>query len=73
LGQNQQLAENAPYPADVIAGDDWNRSYTCAQAAYPLKGLRDAKYWPAVGGVNNVFGDRNVMCSCLGIEAYVAG
>jgi glycine dehydrogenase len=62
--------KNAPHPADVIAGDDWNRPYTRAQAAYPLQSLRDAKYWPPVGRVDNVFGDRNVMCSCAGMEAY---
>ncbi|HMJ90737.1 MAG TPA: aminomethyl-transferring glycine dehydrogenase, partial [Candidatus Acidoferrum sp.] len=64
--------KNAPHPADVIAGDDWSRPYTRAQAAYPLKSLRDAKYWPPVGRVDNVFGDRNVMCSCVGMEAYQA-
>ncbi len=62
--------KNAPHPADVIAGDDWNRPYTRAQAAFPVKSLRDAKYWPPVGRVDNVFGDRNVMCSCAGMEAY---
>jgi glycine dehydrogenase len=64
--------KNAPHPADVIAGDDWNRPYTRAEAAYPLKSLRDAKYWPPVGRVDNVFGDRNVMCSCAGMESYKA-
>jgi glycine dehydrogenase len=64
--------KNAPHTADVIAGDDWNRAYTRAQAAYPLKTLRDAKYWPPVGRVDNVWGDRNVMCSCVGMEAYTA-
>jgi glycine dehydrogenase len=64
--------KNAPHPADVIAGDEWNRPYTRAQAAYPLQSLRDAKYWPPVGRVDNVFGDRNVMCSCVGMEAYKA-
>ena len=62
--------KNAPHPADVIAGDDWNRPYTRAQAAFPVKSLRDAKYWPPVGRVDNVFGDRNVMCSCVGMDAY---
>ena len=64
--------KNAPHPADVIAADDWNHPYTRAQAAYPLKSLRDAKYWPPVGRVDNVFGDRNVMCSCAGMENYKA-
>jgi glycine dehydrogenase len=62
--------KNAPHPADVIAADDWNRPYTRSQAAYPVKTLRDAKYWPPVARVDNVWGDRNVMCSCVGMEAY---
>jgi len=62
--------KNAPHTADVIAGDDWNHPYTRAQAAYPVKTLRDAKYWPPVGRVDNVWGDRNVMCSCVGMENY---
>ena len=64
--------KNAPHPADVIAGDDWARPYTRAQAAFPVATLRDAKYWPPVARVDNVFGDRNVMCSCAGMEAYQA-
>ena len=64
--------KNAPHPADTIAGDDWNRPYTRAQAAYPVKSLRDNKYWPPVGRVDNVFGDRNVMCSCAGMDGYKA-
>ena len=62
--------KNAPHPAGVIAGDDWNRPYTRAEGAYPLKTLREAKYWPPVGRVDNVWGDRNVMCSCVGMDAY---
>jgi glycine dehydrogenase len=64
--------KNAPHPADVIAADDWNRPYTRTQAAFPVKSLRDSKYWPPVGRVDNVFGDRNVMCSCVGMDAYKA-
>ena len=64
--------KNAPHPADVIAGDDWNRPYTRSQAAYPVKSLHDAKYWPPVGRVDNVFGDRNIMCSCAGMVAHAS-
>lgn len=65
--------KNAPHLADVIAGDDCNRPYTHKQAAYPLKSLRDTKYWPPVSRVGNGFGDRHVMCSCAGMEACVGG
>ena len=66
------LLKNAPHPADVVVSDSWNRPYTREQAAYPVPGLRDHKFWPAVGRVDNVFGDRNLVCSCVGMEAYQA-
>jgi glycine dehydrogenase len=67
--QNNPL-KNAPHTADTIASDEWNRPYTREQAAYPVKSLRDSKYWPPVARVDNVFGDRNPVCSCVGMENY---
>ena len=64
------LLKNAPHTADQVAGDRWDRPYSREQAAYPVAGLRDWKFWPAVGRVDNVFGDRNLVCSCAGMEAY---
>ncbi len=61
--------KGAPHTADQIAGD-WNRPYTREQAAFPVKSLVDYKFWPPVGRVDNVFGDRNLVCSCVGMEAY---
>jgi len=55
---------------DVIAADNWNRPYSREQAAFPVPGLRDYKFWPAVGRVDNVFGDRNPVCTCAGMENY---
>ncbi len=62
--------KNAPHTADVVAGDVWDRPYSREQAAFPVPGLRDWKFWPAVGRVDNVHGDRNLVCSCVGMEAY---
>jgi glycine dehydrogenase len=62
--------KNAPHPADVVSANDWNRPYTREQAAYPVPGLREFKFWPPVARVDNVFGDRNLVCSCVGMEAY---
>jgi len=67
------LLKNAPHPADVVTADGWDRPYSREQAAYPVAGLRDFKFWPAVGRVDNVFGDRNLVCSCVGMEAYQSG
>ena len=64
------LLKNAPHTADQIASDDWNRPYGREQAAFPAKDLHDYKFWPHVSRVDNVFGDRNPVCSCVGMENY---
>jgi glycine dehydrogenase len=64
------LLKNAPHTADVVAADNWNRPYSREQAAFPVSGLRDFKFWPAVGRIDNVFGDRNPVCTCVGMENY---
>jgi glycine dehydrogenase len=64
------LLKNAPHTADQIAVDNWNRPYTREQAAFPAESLRDCKFWPHVGRVDNVFGDRNPVCTCAGMETY---
>ena len=64
------LLKNAPHTADQIAAEAWDRPYTRERAAFPVDGLKDFKFWPASGRVDNVFGDRNLVCSCVGMEAY---
>ena len=66
------LLKNAPHTADQIASDNWNRPYGREQAAFPAKNLHDYKFWPHVSRVDNVFGDRNPVCSCAGMENYTA-
>jgi glycine dehydrogenase len=62
--------KNAPHtPADLAA--DWNHAYSREQAAYPVKGLYQNKFWAPVSRVDNVFGDRNLICSCPPPEAWV--
>jgi len=60
----------APHTAAVVSQDDWPRSYTRSQAAYPLDTLRANKYWPPVGRLDHVYGDRNLVCSCPSIADY---
>jgi glycine dehydrogenase len=67
--QNNPL-KNAPHTAEAVTADTWDRPYPRHQAAYPARWLREHKFWPAVGRIDNVFGDRNPVCSCAGIEAY---
>ena len=64
------LLKLAPHTADQIASDAWNRPYSREQAAFPAKDLHDYTFWPHVARVDNVFGDRNPVCSCVGMENY---
>jgi len=54
----------------VVCADEWDRPYTRELAAFPAPWTRAAKFWPAVGRVDNVYGDRHLICSCIGMEAY---
>ncbi len=60
----------APHTARAVVSSDWNRSYTREQAAYPLPWVRENKFWPSVARVDNVYGDKNLVCSCPPIESY---
>jgi glycine dehydrogenase len=62
--------KNAPHPAKVVLADKWNHAYSRESAAYPARWVRDAKFWPAVARIDNVYGDRNLVCACPPIEAY---
>jgi glycine dehydrogenase len=64
------LLKLAPHTADVVTANTWDRPYSREAAAYPVQDLREFKFWPAVGRVDNVYGDRNLVCSCVGMEAY---
>jgi glycine dehydrogenase len=61
---------NAPHTADVVSGPVWVKPYTRHEAAYPLPSLKDNKFWPYVGRVDNIFGDKNLVCSCPSLEEY---
>ena len=63
---------NAPHTTEVLLVETWNHAYTREQAAYPLASLRHNKYWPPVGRVDDVYGDRNIMCTCPPMESYAS-
>jgi glycine dehydrogenase len=67
--QNNVL-KNAPHTIRQIAREDWNRPYTREKAVYPAKWLRETKFWPAVARIDNVYGDRNLVCSCPPMEMF---
>jgi glycine dehydrogenase len=61
---------HAPHTAADVSADDWSHAYSRAEAAYPVAGLRERKYWPTVSRIDNPYGDRHLMCACPPIEAY---
>lgn len=69
--QNNPL-KNAPHTAEQVTRTEWSRPYSREQAAFPLPWVRENKFWPYVGRINNVLGDRNVICTCPPMEAYLS-
>ena len=68
--REDNVLKNAPHTARVVIADDWQHSYSREQAAFPLKWVRDNKFWPSVGRIDNVRGDKHLICSCPPIESY---
>ena len=64
------VLKNAPHTAQQIASPKWDHPYSREEAAYPAPWTRDYKFWPAVGRIDNVYGDRNLFCSCPPIEEF---
>lgn len=71
--RQSNLLKNAPHTARQIASDKWDRPYSREQAAFPAPWTRDHKFWPAVGRIDNVYGDRNLFCSCPPVEEFEKG
>jgi glycine dehydrogenase len=67
------VLKNAPHTAESAISDNWNHIYSREKAVYPLKWLRRKKFWPSVGRVDNAYGDRNLVCTCLPLESYIEG
>ena len=61
---------NAPHTASMVMADTWAHDYSRELAAFPVPSLKLQKYWPPVGRVDNVYGDRNIMCACVPMDAY---
>jgi glycine dehydrogenase len=64
------LLRNAPHTAADLLREEWARPYTREHGAFPLPWVKARKYWPPVRRIDNVYGDRNVVCTCLPVEAY---
>ena len=70
MDANDNPLKNAPHTASVVTVDEWKHSYSRQIAAYPAPWLKEHKYWPTVGRIDNAFGDRNLVCTCPPIDSY---
>ncbi|MGA7436818.1 MAG: aminomethyl-transferring glycine dehydrogenase [Luteibacter sp.] len=70
LDREDNPLRNAPHTAAMVTGTEWTHAYPRELAAFPLPSLKLSKYWPPVSRVDNVYGDKNVMCACIPIDAY---
>lgn len=68
--KENNVLKHAPHTAAVITADEWTRPYSRQKAAYPLSFVKEAKFWPSISRVDNAYGDRNLVCSCLPLEEY---
>lgn len=70
LDREDNPLKHAPHTAAVVSASEWSHAYPRELAAFPLASLRQQKYWPPVARVDNVYGDKNVMCACIPVDAY---
>ncbi len=70
LDREDNPLKHAPHTANVIGASEWTHAYPRELAAFPLASLRLQKYWPPVARVDNVYGDKNIMCACIPVDAY---
>ncbi len=68
--KEDNVLKNAPHTNEVVCDDNWKHPYGRQKAAFPLKWIYNNKFWPAVGKIDNGYGDRNLFCSCDGIDEY---
>lgn len=69
--KTDNVLKNAPHTLAMITSDQWAHGYARSKAAFPLDWIRENKFWPAVRRVNNTYGDRNLICTCQPVEAYI--
>ena len=72
VDKKDNVLKNAPHTAQQVVSDKWEHPYSREQAAYPAPWTREYKFWPAIGRIDSVYGDRNLFCTCPPIEAFDA-
>jgi glycine dehydrogenase len=68
--RGDNVLKNAPHTASAVTSDQWNHCYSREQAAFPLPFVRANKVWPAVGRIDNPYGDRHLICACPPVSSY---
>ena len=68
---SNNVLKNSPHTLAMLTTDVWNFPYTREQAAFPLDYIAENKFWPTVRRADDAYGDRNLVCSCAPIEAYM--
>jgi len=71
--REDNVLKHAPHTQRVMVSDEWTRSYPREKGAFPLEELRFSKFWPSVSRVDDAYGDRNLVCACIPMEAYEEG
>ena len=69
--RDDNVLKHAPHTAEALLDEAWNRPYSREKAAFPLPWVRERKFWPAVGRIDNAYGDRHLICTCAPLESYV--
>ncbi len=69
--KKDNVLKHAPHTAKAVVANEWKRPYSREQAAFPLPWVRDNKFWPSVARVDNVYGDKNLVCACPPISSYI--
>ena len=70
MPRTNNVLKNAPHTAQIVTASEWTRPYSREQAAFPAPWLRASKFWPAVGRIDEAYGDRHLMCTCPPIDNY---
>ncbi len=70
LNREDNPLKNSPHTVEFLMQEEWKHSYSRERAAFPVKAVRYNKFWPSVGRINNAYGDRNLICSCLPVSEY---
>jgi len=68
--KDNNVLHNAPHTAANVMSDNWDKPYSREKAVYPLPYIKSNKFWPSVSRIDNTYGDRNLVCACLPVEAY---